>query len=176
MAGKIIQPLSDTATKSEEMDWLMKVIELVAPGTYLSSLFSHELVQHIGNAIRQDMSCDLYDDYAGAVKEAGRFRAELMQQAAEQKAAMQAQERLLQSEITRLSAELADRDRTIARNQERIERDHESITAILENKYAAQREAQEANERAAALEEEVKLYELQVLKLKSKMYDLQNPA
>ena len=60
MTKRMIPELNTTAFKADELAWLKKVAGLVEEGTYLSSLFTEQLVNWCENQMRNDFPCNLY--------------------------------------------------------------------------------------------------------------------
>lgn len=75
-------------SKAEEIDIVNHLAEVVPAGSFLSSFFSADMVTHLTYQIKNDLSCDVYDDL-----EATRHLANVRH---DQLANLQADERLLE--------------------------------------------------------------------------------
>jgi hypothetical protein len=146
------------ATKADEIKHLRLLASTVAPDTYLSTLFSEEMLGEMERRIQADGTLDFQADLLGA----GR-------QLAEANARAEAEKQRADGAASKHQADIAffKGERELAAAEWQRERE--------EWRIAFDRRGQECNEaeaRAFAAERDLEAARLEILKLKARLFDM----
>ena len=153
-----IQKLGKDSSKLEEIEFLDKVMSLIESGTYLSTLFSKEMLDWTRGNIRNDFPSDLFGYYNEQCKETQAASAKLETVISDQK-----------KEIAGLNQGLIDGNKGIEILTQRLEARADDYNASFESYESTLYEVRVARNKVADKAEKL---ELEVSRLKIEVYDL----
>lgn len=153
-----LQKLVKDSSKLEEIEFLDKVASLIEEGSYLSSLFSKDLLDWTRGNIRNDFPSDLYDYYSEQQKSTQDALSMLERVEASHK-----------KEIAGLNQGLIDKSYEIRLLNERLEARAKDYNASFESYESTLNEVRVARNKEADKAERL---EAEVSRLKIEVYDL----
>jgi hypothetical protein len=153
MTNKLTE-VTSASSKAEEIEFLNIVVSMVKGGSYLSSLFTPDMVVWTEERIRNDFTCDLLDELRGAANKV-----------AEMSSQMEADRRDASKAYDAMEAELERRAEAIEDLNQKLQSDLKEFSAYR---------AQEIEHRNTIIEQENAIEEMarQIRDLKAKCWDL----